>query len=88
MAEQILLAGDAIADAGGTVLLRDVVAFVQDRLHDHPACPSGRLTNATRYVAADLQARGILQRVGDGSPQRLRSGGRPSPRRPPHAGEK
>ena len=79
VAEQILLACDAIADAGGTVLLRDVVAFVQDRLHDHPAFPSGRLTNATRYVAADLQARGILQRVGDGSPQRLRSGGRPRP---------
>ena len=65
---------DAAGDADGVVLLKDVVAFVQDRLGDHERFPSGRLTNAARYVAADLQGRGALVRVGTGSPQRLRRG--------------
>lgn len=72
VAEQVLVAADALEDDDGTVLLKDVVAFVQAQLEAHPAFPSGRLTNATRYVAADLQGRGTLHRVGTSSPQRLR----------------
>jgi hypothetical protein len=77
--EQVLLACDALADESGVVLLKDVVAFVQARLGDHPAFPSGRLTNATRYVAADLRGRGVLERVGTASPQRLRHPARGTP---------
>lgn len=72
VAEQVRLACEVLADDGGTVLLKDVVAFVQSRLQDHPAFPSGRLTNATRYVMADLRGRGAVERVGTTSPQRLR----------------
>ncbi len=72
VAEQVLVAVEALADADGDALLKEVVAFVQTQLGEHPAFPSGRLTNATRYVAADLQGRGTLMRVGHRSPQRLR----------------
>ncbi len=72
VAARVLAACDAFADADGAVLLKDVVAAVQEHLGDHPAFPSGRLTNAARYVAADLRGRGVLERVGTGSPQRLR----------------
>lgn len=72
--EQVLFAVEALADDDGRTLLKDVVAFVQDRLGGHERFPSGRMTNATRYVAADLQGRGVLERVGPASPQRLRLG--------------
>jgi hypothetical protein len=68
----VLDAVAALGDDDRGVLLKDIVAFTQERLGGHVRFPSGRLMNATRYVAADLQGRGLLERVGQGSPQRLR----------------
>jgi hypothetical protein len=70
--DAILRGLDVHAEPNGSAFLKDLVAFVQDQLGDHPQFPSRRMTNAARYVAADLQGRGILERVGRGSPQRLR----------------
>lgn len=70
--DRVLEAVDAFAGPDGLALLKDVVAHVQDQLGDHPRFPSGRMTNAARYVAADLQGRGLLERAGPASPQRLR----------------
>lgn len=70
--EQILVAVEALADAEGDVLLKEVVTFVQTQLGEHPVFPSGRLTNATRYVAADLQG-----------PRHVDARGAPQPAAPP-----
>lgn len=70
--ESVLDAMAALADDSGVVPLKDVVAYTQDRLGADPLFPSGRLTNAVRYVAADLRGRGVLERVGASSPQLLR----------------
>lgn len=72
VAQAILSAMDRLAREDGTVLLKDVVAFVQDQLGNHELFPSGRMTNAARYVKVDLEARGVLQRVEGSSPQALR----------------
>ena len=70
----VLKALDALSGDDGVATLKDIVAFVQHELGEHASFPSGRLTNATRYVCADLQGRGVLIRIGSGSPQRLRRG--------------
>lgn len=77
-AEQYTLVRDAIAKAmqaldpsGGPVLLKEIVASVQDQLGTHPRFPKGRMTNYTRYVKTDLEARGELARVPGSSPQRV-----------------
>ena len=75
--EQYTLVRDAIfagieASGGGTVLLKDVVAFVQAELGDHAAFPNGRMTNYTRYTKTDLEARGEVERIARSSPQRIR----------------
>lgn len=72
VADAILRAMALLERDDGTVLLKDVVAFVQEELGDHELFPSGRLTNATRYVKVDLEARGVLGRVAARSPQALR----------------
>lgn len=61
------------ADRERGVPLASVVAMVQVRLEDHPAFPGRRLTNFTRYVKVDLEARGLLEVVPRSSPQRIRS---------------
>ncbi|WP_432542555.1 DUF6958 family protein [Kineococcus sp. SYSU DK002] len=61
---------DADPDRGA--LLKTVVATAQDRLGGHPAFPGGRLTNFTRYVKVDLEARRLLEVVPGSSPQRVR----------------
>lgn len=68
----ILDAMEIVARDDGTALLKDVVAFVQRELGDDPLFPSGKMTNATRYVKVDLEARGILARIEGSSPQALR----------------
>ena len=60
------------ADLERGVLLKEVVATVQARLGEHPAFPGGRLTNFARYIKVDLEARGVLEVVPGGSPQRVR----------------
>lgn len=72
VADAILVAMDLHERDDGTVLLKDVVAFVQDQMGEHELFPSGRMTNATRYVKVDLEARGVLARVVGSSPQALR----------------
>lgn len=72
VAECILVAMDLLIDDDGVVLLKDVVAFVQRELEDHVLFPSGKMTNATRYVKVDLEARGVLERIDGRSPQALR----------------
>ncbi len=57
VADAILRAMDLLEREDGTVLLKDVVSFVQGELGDHELFPSGRMTNATRYVKVDLEAR-------------------------------
>ncbi len=69
VAARVLATVDA---AGADVLLKEVVAAVQEALGSHPAFPSGRMTNAARYVAADLVGRGVLERVEAAGPRRLR----------------
>lgn len=61
---------DADPDEGA--FLKTLVAITQDRLEHHPAFPGGRLTNVTRYVKVDLEARGVLEVVPRSSPQRVR----------------
>lgn len=61
---------DGDPDSG--VLLKEVVATVQARLGISPAFPRGRLTNFTRYVKVDLEARGVVEVVPRSSPQRVR----------------
>ena len=36
------------------------------------AFPNGRMTNYTRYIKTDLEARGELERVAKKKPQRIR----------------
>ena len=60
------------ADVEEGVSLKAVVATVQARLGQHPAFPGGRLTNFTRYIKVDLEARGVLEVVPGASPQRVR----------------
>jgi len=70
--ELILEIIENYADDDGTVLLRDMVDIVQDRLGSHPAFPGRRLRNYTTYTKVDLEARRLIERVPGASPQRLR----------------
>ena len=67
----ILSAIDALDSSGEPVLLKEVVAAVQDALGDHPSFPNGRMTNYARYVKTDLEARGEVERIPGRSPQRI-----------------
>lgn len=58
--------------ADGGVRLQAIVEHVQGALGGDPLFPSGRMTNATRYVAADLEGRGLLRRL-PGRPVRVRA---------------
>lgn len=64
---------DMLAEEDGTVALKDIVAFTQDRLGDHPAFPGGRLRNITTYTKVDLEARHEVIRIAGSSPQRIRA---------------
>lgn len=66
---------DALGDEDGTVLLQAVVETAQDRLATHPLFPGGRLTNYIRFVKVDLEARGEVDRILGGGPQRIRRSG-------------
>lgn len=65
---------DQLADREGSAALKDVVAFTQERLGQHPAFPGGRLKNITTYTKVDLEARREIVRVPGSSPQRIRRG--------------
>ena len=68
---QILAAVDALADGKGEVHLKHIVTWVQRELGSHSSFPKGRMTNYTRYVKTDLEARGEVARVPRASPQRV-----------------
>ena len=63
---------DELADDRGELTLKSATAFVQAALGSHPRFPKGRMTNYTRYIKTDLEARGELARVPRSSPQRIR----------------
>lgn len=70
--ETILTSLDALADSSSSTFLKDIVSAVQAQLGDDPLFPKGRMTNYTRYVKTDLEARGEITRVPRSSPQRVR----------------
>lgn len=59
-------------DEGDGVPLKTLVAAAEAELTGHPRFPSGRFTNWIRFVKVDLECEGLLERVGRGSPQRVR----------------
>ena len=64
---------DTLTDAGPDgMLLKDLVALTQARLGHHPAFPKGRLRNYTTYTKVDLEARNLIDRIPNSSPQRIR----------------
>lgn len=78
-AEQYVLLRDCILNAvesltrdSDEALLKDVVAISQSTLGRNARFPKGRMTNYTRYVKTDLEARGEIERVPRSSPQRIR----------------
>lgn len=70
--DAILDAVDRLHDEKGEVKLEAIRKHVQSALGSHPLFPKGRMTNYTRYVKTDLEARGELERVPKSSPQRVR----------------
>jgi hypothetical protein len=75
LVEAILRAVDLHAEDDGSVRLKTVVDLVQAELGGHPAFPGGRLSNYVRYTKVDLEARGVLERLPNSSPQRIRRTG-------------
>lgn len=63
---------DAFAGEDGSVPLQLLVDEGQRRLGSHPVFPKGRLSNYVRYTKVDLEARGVVQRIPNSSPQRVR----------------
>ena len=63
---------DELADAEGTVALKDLVETAQERYAAHPLVPGGRLRNYVTYTKVDLEARGEVERVTGRGAQRVR----------------
>jgi hypothetical protein len=59
-------------DEGVGVEVKALIAAAEVELAGHPRFPSGRFTNWVRFVKVDLECEGVLERVGRGSPQRVR----------------
>jgi hypothetical protein len=62
---------DEEADADGSIRLATVVEAAQDRFHDHPAFPTGRVRAYCTFTKVDLEARCEIERVPRSSPQRI-----------------
>jgi hypothetical protein len=60
-------------DEGEGVLLKTLIEVAEVELAGQPHFPSGRFTNWIRFVKVDLECEGALERVGKGSPQRVRA---------------
>jgi hypothetical protein len=60
-------------DEGEGVLLKTLIEVAEVELAGQPRFPSGRFTNWIRFVKVDLECEGALERVGKGSPQRVRA---------------
>lgn len=59
-------------DTGDGVMLKTLVEVAGLELTGHPRFPSGRFTNWIRFVKVDLECEGVIERIGAGSPQRIR----------------
>lgn len=70
--EAVLTGIDAHGDDDGVVRLQTVVELVQAQLGEHELFPKGRMTNDTRYVKTDLEARGEVERLAGSGAQRIR----------------
>ncbi len=62
-------------DTGDGVALKSLIEIAEVELAGHPRFPSGRFTNWIRFVKVDLECEGVLSRVGQVSPQRVRLAG-------------
>jgi hypothetical protein len=59
-------------DEGDGVFLKDLILIAEDELTGHPMFESGKFTNWIRFVKVDLEVEGLIERVGNASPQRVR----------------
>ncbi len=59
-------------DDGNGVLEATLVEAASRRLHGHPDFPSGRFGNWVRFVRVDLECEGVLTRVPNANPHRVR----------------
>lgn len=59
-------------DKGDGVFIKDLILIAEDELRGHPKFTSGKFTNWIRFVKVDLEVEGLLERVGKGSPQRVK----------------
>lgn len=62
---------DDCADDDGTIRLQSIVDEAQRRFGTHELFPKGRLTNYVRYTKTDMEARCIIERIPNSSPQRI-----------------
>jgi hypothetical protein len=67
-----ILAGIDQLDDGEGALLQELILAAELELSGHPLFPSGRFTNWIRFVKVDLECEGVIERVGQKSPQRVR----------------
>ena len=68
----LILQGINDLDLGDGVLLKDLILMAEDELTGHPSFTSGKFTNWIRFVKVDLECEGVIERVGNKSPQRVR----------------
>jgi hypothetical protein len=69
---ELILRAVADLDEGRGVQVGALIAVAEAELTGHPRFPSGRFTNWVRFVKVDLECEGVLERIGRGSPQRVR----------------
>ncbi len=67
-------------DKGDGVFLKELILIAEDELAGHPMFVSGKFTNWIRFVKVDLEAEGLIERVGKSSPQKIRLS---DPKQPP-----
>lgn len=63
---------DQLGDQDDWVPLRTIVDAAQDRYHDHPLFPKGRVRNYCTFTKVDLEARGEIERAPGRAAQRIR----------------
>lgn len=71
MRTHVLATIDELADAAGTVALKDVVALAQERNATHELFPKGRVGDDCTSTEVDLEGRCEVERVPGRSPQRI-----------------
>lgn len=59
-------------DEGKGVFLQDLVLLAERQLTGHPKFENGRFTHWLRFVKVDLEVEGLLERVPNSTPQRIK----------------